>query len=211
MRLSSNEKRVIELLVLNHMTRKEDARVIPEDIRTKFTPEMIQFTLTELETKGLIKFIDGGYAPTKKAQELFKKIEVEKEEIIAWGHPNITAKNKTKIKITKENEPLNDDSIIGVKANKSCNDLKSKIKERLKLSQNVKITISVDGLEDKIVAFGSPALELTDGKDIVIKKSDAVDSKTLAILSDKSACDLKEEITKKLKNKNKKIKISLEI
>jgi hypothetical protein len=193
------------------MNRKDDTKIIPEDMRTKFTPEMIQFTLTELETKGLIEFIEGGYTPTKKAQELFKKIEVEKEEIIAWGHPNITAKNKTKIKITKENEPLKDDSIIGVKANKSCSELKNKIKERLKLSQNIKITISVDGLEDKIAAFGSPALELTNNKDIVIKKSDTVDGKTLAILSDKAAYDLKEKIIKKLKSKNKKIKISLEI
>jgi len=100
MRLSSNDKRVLELLVLNHINRKDDSKIIPEDMRTKFTPEMIQFTLTELETKGLIEFIEGGYAPTKKAQELFKKMEVEKEEIIAWGHPNINAKNKTKIKKT---------------------------------------------------------------------------------------------------------------
>jgi hypothetical protein len=116
-----------------------------------------------------------------------------------------------KIKITKENDPLNDDSIIGVRANKSCSELKREVRERLKMSQKIKITISVDGVEDKIIALGSPALEITDDKDIVIEKTDAVDDKTLAILSDKAASDLKEGLRKKLKNKNTKIKIILEI
>lgn len=208
--LSSNEKRVLELVVLNHITRKEDTKIIPENIRTKFTPEMIQFTLTELETKGLVEFYEGGYEPTKKAQELFKKIEVIKDEIIAWGHPDIIATNKTKIKITGGGIP-NDDSVIGVRANKACIDLKPKIKERLKLSQYVKITINADGVEDKIIAYGSPALVLKDKNDIIIEKTDFIDDKTLVILADKVAHDLKDELKRKLKNKDTKIRILLEI
>jgi hypothetical protein len=210
MRLSSGERRVLELVVLSHMNRKEGNKIIPENIRTKFTPEMIQFTLTELETKGLVEFYEGEYTPTEKAQELFKKIEVVKDEIIAWGHPDIAATNKTKIKITSDSIP-NDDSVIGVRANKACIDIKPRIKERLKLSEYVKITIDVEGAEDKIIAYGSPALVLKDKNDIIIEKSDFIDNKTLAILADKVAHDLKDELKRKLKNKNTKIKILIEI
>jgi len=210
MRLSSGERRVLELVVLSHMNRKEGNKIIPENIRTKFTPEMIQFTLTELETKGLVEFYEGEYTPTEKAQELFKKIEVVKDEIIAWGHPDIAATNKTKIKITSDSIP-NDDSVIGVRANKACIDIKPRIKERLKLSEYVKITIDVEGVEDKIIAYGSPALVLKDKNDIIIEKSDFIDNKTLAILADKVAHDLKDELKRKLKNKNTKIKILIEI
>ncbi|MDI6825910.1 MAG: DUF371 domain-containing protein [Candidatus Aenigmarchaeota archaeon] len=210
MGLSTNEKRVLELLVLGYLTRDEGTRIIPEDIRTKFTPETIQFTLAELQAKGLVEYFGGEYMPTKKAQELFKKMEVAIEEIIAHGHPGIIATNKTKMKITRGNGP-NDDGVIGVRANKACIDLKPEVKERLKLSEDMKITINVDGMEDKIIAYGSPALELKDKNDIVIKKTDSIDSKTMAILADKSAYDLKEELKKKLKKKETKIRIVLEI
>ena len=209
MKLSNEEKRILELIILQYMARKEEAKVIPEDIRSKFTPEMIQFTLSELQAKGLVEYLGGSYTLTKKAQEIFKKVKVVKEEIIAWGHPDISSVNKTRITITREDKPK-DDSIIGVKANKACNDLRHELKERLKMSEVVNITLNVDGIEEKITAFGSPALELSNKKEIVIRKDDMTDDKTLAILADKAACELKEELRKKIKNKKNKIKILIE-
>ena len=44
MNLSKNERMVLELVILGHMA-KGDERIYPEDIRIKFTPEVIQFTL----------------------------------------------------------------------------------------------------------------------------------------------------------------------
>lgn len=209
MKLSNEEKRILELIILQYMARKEGTKVIPEDIRSKFTPETIQFTLSELQAKGLVEYFGGSYTLTKKAQEIFKKVKMAKEEIIAWGHPNIIATNKTKITITREDEPK-DDSVIGVKANKACNDLSHDLKERLKMSEVVRVTLSVDKIEEKITAFGSPALELSDKKEIVFRKDDMTDDKTLAILADKTACELKEELRRKIKNKKTKIKILIE-
>ncbi len=205
MKLSVNER-----LVLEYLSDGKELEVIPEDIRSKFTPEMLQLTLAELQAKGLVEYIGGAYAPTKKAEELFKKRKPVKDEIIAWGHPKITANSKMKMEITKQKEPFND-AIMGVKANKSCEDLSEELKNYLRLGAELKVTISVNDIKDVVIAHGSPVLELTDERSIVIQKSDFVDEKTLAILADKSACDLKKELINKLKKTGTKIKINLEI
>lgn len=208
MKLSGKERLVLEYLT----KRGDEVKVIPGDIRSKFTPEMLQFTLAELQAKGLVEYVGGAYTPTKKAEELFKKGKPIKEEIRAWGYPDITATNDMMIKIIKEERPLNDkDCIIGVKANKSCKDLDESFKDFLKFGKRIKITISVNGVQDNIKAFGSPALELTNEKNIIITKSDFIDGKTLAILADKAACDLKKELIKKLKNQKNRLDIKLEI
>jgi len=207
-KLSGKEK-----LILEYLTKEGDeVKVIPEDIRSKFTPEMLQFTLAELQAKGLVEYVGGAYTPTKKAEELFKKRKPLKEVITAWGHPDITATDDMKIEITKEERLLNDkNSIIAVKANKSCKDLDELFKDYLKFGKKIKITISVDGIQDTIKTFGSPALELTNKKNIVIIRSDFINSKTLGILADKAACDLKKELISKLKKSNRKVKIELEV
>ena len=121
-------------------------------------------------------------------------------------------KIRVTIEITKEERPLNNkNSIIAVKANKSCKDLDELFKDYLKFGKKIKITISVDGIQDSIKAFGSPALELTNPKNIVILKSDFIDDKSLAILADKAACDLKKDLINKLKKSKTRVKIEVEI
>lgn len=207
MELSESEK-----LVLEYLSGGNDVDVMPENIKDKLTPEMLQFALSELQAKGLIEYVGGAYTPTKKAEELFKKRKPIVDEITAWGHPDIVATNKMKITITKENKLFYEkDSIIGVRADKACQELKVELKDYLKFGKKIKITISADGAKQIIFAHGSPALDLSDGRNISIQKSDSIDSKTLAILADKAACDLKKELVKKLKNPKIKLKIELEI
>ncbi|MEM5883009.1 MAG: DUF371 domain-containing protein, partial [Candidatus Aenigmatarchaeota archaeon] len=135
-----------------------------------------------------------------------------KEEIIAYGHPNISATHKTTFEITKSGEIRKDaDCVIGVKANKACKDLSKEIKEALKEGKKVEIKISAAGIEDVIIAYGSPALKLSHVEDIVIRKSDFIDNRTLAILANKAACDLKRELVEKLKNPETEIKITIEV
>ena len=135
-----------------------------------------------------------------------------KEEILAYGHPNILSNHKTTIEITKDNNlTKNGNCIIGVKANKSCFDLNKNIKNSLKEGRNIKITFCVDNIIDEIIAKGSPNLILENKKDIVIRKSDFIDDRTLAINANKAACDIKRDIIESLKNKNNKIKIELKI
>lgn len=190
---------------------KKEIDIIPEDLRNKFTPETIQFTLEQLEASGMVKFVEGEYVPTKTAQEILKQKRVVREEIMAYGHPKIKATHETTIEITKEKK-LTDkgDCIIAVKANKACKDLNELLKNFLKLAQAVKITISANGIEDEILAFGSPILKLTSDKSIVIRKSDFIDDRTLAIMSNKAACDLDRRLVEELKNPKTEVVIRIE-
>jgi len=186
---------------------------IPRKPMPEITPEMIKAAFEALEAKGMVYYGEGGiYIPTEKGWKLLMEIKPVKEEIIAYGHPNITARHSTTLEITKDESIGKDaDCIIGVKANKACRDLSEELKNALKSGRKVEISIEVEGFVEKITAYGSPALKLTDEKDVVIRKSDFVDERTLAILADKSAKDLDEEIKRRLRNPETQIKITIEI
>jgi len=185
----------------------EGPRATPE-----ITPEMVQATFRALEAEGMVQYMAGGvYIPTEKGWQLLMKTKPVEEVIIAYGHPNITATHATTLEITKASEMREDgDCIIAVKANKGCKDLGGEMKDALKDGKKVEITIEAGGLEDSIVAYGSPALKLTHPEDMVIRKSDFIDKRTLAILADKSASEIKLEIIEVLKDPKTEVKISLE-
>lgn len=187
---------------------QEFPRPMPE-----ITPEMIQTALKALEAKGMVYYTEkGAYIPTESGWKLLMEIKPVKEEIIAYGHHNITAIHKTTFEVTKEENLGKEGScIIGVRANKACKDLNEEFKNALKEGKKVEIRIEVEGISDKVIAFGSPALKLSDEKSIVVRKSDYIDKRTLAILSDKAACDIKREIVEKMKNPQTKMRIILEI
>jgi hypothetical protein len=134
-----------------------------------------------------------------------------KEEILAHGHPNITSEHTTTFEITKAVEmEKKADCIIAVHADKACVNLSEDLKNALKHSKNVKITIEADGATDSMIACGSPALKLTHTEDIVVRKSDFIDGRTLAILADKAANELKRELVEKLRDENTEVKITIE-
>jgi hypothetical protein len=186
---------------------------IEPEAAPRITPEMIWTTLKALEAKGMVRYTDSGaYIPTEGGWKLLTGVKPAKEEIAAWGHPKITARNMNCFGIIKNSEIGKDvDYVVAVKANKSCKDLKKEIRDALKEARKVEITIEAEGVEDRITAYGSPALKLTHPEETVIRKSDFIDSRTLAILADKSANELKQELIEKLRDENIKVKITLEI
>ncbi len=190
---------------------KEMGEIEPE--LPAITPEMIRTTFEALEAKGMVFYSESGaYIPTERGWKLLMEIKPVREEIIAYGHPNVTAKHETTLEITKAEEIKKDaDCIIGVRANKACKDLSKEFKDGLKEGRKLEITIQVEGIEDTIVAYGSPALKLSNEEDIVVRKSDFIDGRTLAILANKAACDLKKELIEKLKDPKTEIKVILEI
>lgn len=179
----------------------------------EITPDMVQTALKALEAEGMVHYMSGGaYVPTERGWRLLKAFKPVKEEIIAYGHSNISATHTTTLEITKSDTLGEEaDCIIGVRANKACKDLEKEFKDTLKDGRKVEITIEAEEITDKIIAYGSPALELTHPEDIVIRKSDFIDDRTLVILADKAACNLKKELVEKLKNPKVEIKITLEI
>ncbi|MBU5689619.1 MAG: DUF371 domain-containing protein [Candidatus Aenigmatarchaeota archaeon] len=128
------------------------------------------------------------------------------EEIIAFGHEKVLAKHKTTIEITRENFlTKNGDCIIAVNANKSCFDLNENLKSVLKSGEKIIFEIEVNGKKDKITAFGSNQLDLSNKTSIVIRKSNYIDDRTIAINADKAACNIRRDIIEELKNPKAKL------
>ncbi len=122
------------------------------------------------------------------------------EEIIAYGHPNITARHRTTLQLTKDEEiTLRADCVIGVRANKSVRDLSQELKSHLIEGGSVEITISAGGMEFRLEAMGDPRLRLTHTRDVVVRRSDFVDDRTLVIRSSAAARDLPREMVRAMR------------
>ncbi|MCJ7470541.1 DUF371 domain-containing protein [Candidatus Bathyarchaeota archaeon] len=135
----------------------------------------------------------------------------ETEIITAYGHENVQATHKTTLEITKDKHlTRNGDCIIAVAANKSLADLSPKFKEKLRRKNAIlTIRIEVEGVVEEIKASGSSHLILTHPTEIVVRKSDYISNRTLAIRADKTSYDLSKRLVDKLKNPNEKVKITL--
>jgi len=134
-----------------------------------------------------------------------------KEVILAFGHKNIQATHPTTLEITKE-ETLTKrgDCIIAVSADKALADLNVDFKDYLR-KENARISLLIEAgkIADVINAFGSPKLILAHPTDMVVRKSNYICSRTLAIQADKAAIDLPRKLVEKLKNPEQKVKITL--
>ena len=127
------------------------------------------------------------------------------EEIVFRGHENIQALHRTTLEVTKDRElSLRGDCIIGVNANKACYDLQDRFKELLKKGYMLNISIIVDDYEYRFEAYGSKDLILSHKHDIVIRKSDYICTRTLAIKSSKASIDIPRSIINRLKDPNTK-------
>jgi len=133
------------------------------------------------------------------------------EVIIAFGHENMQASHKTTLEITKEpNLSKTGNCVIAVSADKALADLSPMFKKIMRKNE-AKLTVLIEtGRDVELVqASGNSRLVLTHPADMVIRKSDYVCSRTLAINADKAACDLPKRIVDKLKNPKQKVKITL--
>lgn len=135
----------------------------------------------------------------------------ESELILGYGHENILSIHPTTLMITKDvHLSKNGDCIVSVAADKPLNKLSSKFKSELrKLNAKLTIVIEADNLMEKITAYGSPNLILTHPTDMVIRKSDYICNRTIAIKADKASKDLSRMFVEKLKDPTQKIKIIL--
>jgi hypothetical protein len=124
------------------------------------------------------------------------------EEISFQGHKNIVSLHTRTIEITKDsNLTKNGDCIVGVSANKACNDLNPALKSRLTTKGTiVNITIIVEPHEFELYGYGNNGLDITHEHDIVLRKSSYVDSRTLVVSCDKSAVDIPRNMVSSLTN-----------
>ena len=118
------------------------------------------------------------------------------EEITFYGHKNILSLHPRTIEVTKDpNLTKNGDCIIGVSANKACDDLNISVKKKLRTRDTfVKMKIIVDQVEFELAGIGNADLSISHKHDIVLRKSNYADSRTLAISCDKSAIDIPRDL-----------------
>ena len=126
----------------------------------------------------------------------------------AYGHPNILGTHKTTLEFTKDEElTMRGDCIVGVKADFEL----EKLKELIKKPGNKKITITMQTsskypkIKETVFAELNPGFN--NDKELVIRKTDFVSERTIAISSNKAASDLNRDLIKFLKEKKNKIRV----
>ena len=136
-----------------------------------------------------------------------------REIVFGYGHENVLAAHKTTLEFTRDKHlSKKGDCIVAVAADKGLVDLRAEFKENLR-KPHAKLTVLIEAGEimERVEAYGSPQLVLTHPTDMVIRKSDYVDNRTLAVQADKAALYLSRELVEKLKNPKQKVKITLEV
>ncbi len=135
------------------------------------------------------------------------------EVILARGHAKVRASHRSTFEITMD-EHLSDegDCIIAVGADKSAASLSRAFKEILR-KPNARLTIAIEagGIVEQVNAHGSSRLVLSHPTDLVVRKSDYVCSRTLAVHADKAAKDLSRELVQKLQDPRQMAKITLKV
>ena len=123
-------------------------------------------------------------------------------EIQFSGNKNIRSNHLKTIEITKESHlTLQGDCIVGVNATSSCADLPQELKDKLKVCDaKVTFSIRVGEHEFTIEGKGHPDLILTHSEDIVIRKSNFICPRTLAIKCDKASDLLPREMVTLLRD-----------
>ncbi|MEM1564436.1 MAG: DUF371 domain-containing protein [Candidatus Bathyarchaeia archaeon] len=135
------------------------------------------------------------------------------EFITGFGHKNIRATHPTTLEITKEKElSIRGDCIVVVSADKGFPDFKPEFKELLR-RDGAKVFIQIDagGITESISAFGCSRLVLGHPTDLVVRKSDYVCSRTLAIKANKAACNLSRSLVATLQNPSQKVEITITV
>ena len=127
-------------------------------------------------------------------------------EIEFYGHENIRSNHNKTIEITKESHLTpRGDCIVGVGATSSCADLPQPLKDKLRNPDSkVTFSITVANYEFVIEGIGHPDLILTHTDDIVIRKSNFICPRTLAIKCDKASDLLPRDMIKLLQNSKTK-------
>ena len=119
----------------------------------------------------------------------------------AFGHKNILGTHAKTLEITKDRElTTKGDCIIGVNSDFSFPELKKVLK-----AKKIKLILEVDGLKEEITAIPNP--DFSSSTELVIRKTDFLSERTLAIKADKAVKDLSRDFVEKLKNPDSVLKV----
>lgn len=124
------------------------------------------------------------------------------DEIHFQGHKSIRSLHPTTIEITKECELATSGTcIIGVGSDKGCADLSKSLKSEISNDGSCLIMELVVGENEFMISGrGSGLLQLSHPEDLVIRRSNFLCPRTVAIGSSAAAIDIPRLIVEELKN-----------
>ncbi|MHA2064874.1 MAG: DUF371 domain-containing protein [Candidatus Thorarchaeota archaeon] len=129
----------------------------------------------------------------------------------ASGHENVIGEHRTTVEITTEDYLTREGTcIIGIRADKTLNELPPELKE-LATSEKTKIILrlKVGDLTEEVTGRGNPGLTYSDSISMVARKSSFVCDRTLMVGADKAASDLGRPFVAALKDPGVSIECEL--
>lgn len=136
-----------------------------------------------------------------------------RHEITFFGHKNIRSLHEKTIEITKESHLTpQGDCIVGINSEIGCMGLPDEMKEKIRnKNSRIKFSIIIDDLQFDITGKGHPGLTLTHNEDIVLRKSDFICPRTIAIKCDKASNVIPRKMIELLQNPKIKGKMVIEV
>ncbi len=147
------------------------------------------------------------------AGEVPPESEVARDSVTFRGHPMVRSTHPTTIEVTTEGRLTeNGDCIIGVGASKGCGQLDARVRERLRRKETrVTLRILVGSRSFEVWAAGDPRLELSHPHDMVIRRSEFVSDRTLAVRSSAAAKDVPRDMVRMLRDPDTVGRLELEV
>lgn len=128
--------------------------------------------------------------------------EVMASDVVSFrGHPMVRSLHPTTIEVTTETHLTErGDCIIGVGASKGCADLDRRVRKGIQAGARLVLCIRTTGETFTVRCRGDPRLELSDAHDIVVRKSEFISGRTLALRASAAAKDVPRSIVRRLKD-----------
>jgi hypothetical protein len=128
------------------------------------------------------------------------------------GHPEVRATHMTTIELTtRDHLTPRGNCIVGVSANRALAGLAEDFKRALRARVRITFVIEADGVSFSFRAMGDPELKLTSPTDMVIRKSDYICGRTLAIGSEAAAIDIPRGLISSLRKRETEGRLRMEV
>ena len=124
------------------------------------------------------------------------------DEVEFYGHPMVRSRHRNTIEVTRDpNLTISGDCIIGVRADKGLSDLSGDVRDSIRLDgSELLITIEVPPESFVVRAAGSSLLSLEDSHEMVLRKTEFISPRTLAIRADAAAKDIPRRMVENLRS-----------
>ena len=139
---------------------------------------------------------------TGTVEALSQEKRTAKDVVEFRGHAMVRSTHPTTIEVTTEEYLTeNGDCIVGVGASKGCSGLSDGVKSGIRRQgSRVNVKLAVPGFSFEVRAYGDPRLPLADPHDMVIRRSDFISGRTLAVRADAAARSIPREMVRLLKS-----------